>query len=389
MSKTDELFPSVSKSSVKKRRADEPSIIWNGLVVPLEQESRGRRLWRINSRSKHLPCIHPLKTPVLSVAKKEARKHLESLKTSLIPRARGSHSLEDVAQIYPTLSLGCNAETAKKNVMYLRVVGRQGFKKELASIPLHQFHAACAAYVTAVQDLDNPDRPDKGKPNYSNSYRRIKHGTVRSVLLQATSVFADFLHPQYREAGITLPADIANIQLPKARRVEKAPVNSDALTAAWEALRDTDAPLYRLIGVVHWSGLRKKEALACRPGWITPHESGYAFLVKDREDEGFTHKTGNIYRAPIRNAAFAAYLLTLPKDQPIAGVVGSKRYVKALEWLRQFTNTRRPMHRLRGNHADAVKRDAELIIRRAGDQAAANALGDTLRTTKRHYLSGE
>jgi hypothetical protein len=346
-------------------------------------------------RTRHLKIQHSLGTTNIKLAKTRAKEYLDREGDKLLkdpcPAGLNDPLLDRVAEIYATLSLGCNQVTAKHNVACLSLLVRTATGKELHQVRLSALAAAWPAFVAKRQDTDQPDRPDHGKPNYNR--KRVAHNGICSVMTQARSIFIKSLHPQYREAGIIMPPLVDVVKFPSRRRTEPAPVDESRLLAAWPELRESDALKWRIVGLAWFGGLRKKEILACKGGWFIQKDGEVFVSLKDREDEGHEGKTGAIYKSPIRNPEFAAYLLTVPADQPVVGLISQGCYRSAMIWLRQFTNARTPAHRLRGRHAQAIKEEtqAEELARLKGIQAAADALGHgkNTQTTIDHYLEPE
>jgi hypothetical protein len=164
------------------------------------------------------------------------------------------------------------------------------------------------------------------------------------------------------------------------------------LIKAWQK---TKGPLWWTIGLARFAGLRQKEIAACQRDWIIEEGEAVYVEMRDRPEQNWYSKTGEIYRALIINADFARTLLKLKSGQIVGHTNGIQRAYwfehVPQKWLKPFTGVARmPLHRLRGLYADDIKnltQDA-VAARLAGVKAASEALGHTTtQTTQESYLS--
>lgn len=348
---------------------------WQGRRLPMIAQAGG---WRLRSRSKSFQVDLFFSTSSLVEAKRLARGKLADL-PERIEKPKGT--LEDIVVMYLAAPKRCSQDTAEGNVSRLRSVARDAFGKTLEQIRTAEIPMLWPAYVAARQGLKQPDYATRRKGNYA----------INSAMKQAASVFLPALRPYYRRHGLSLPDD-ATITLWAAQApLERPEARERDLIRAWIRLRKTDVDLWLVVGMARFAGLRQSEILACRGHWI--RRSGSHVDLRDREDEGYFHKTGQWYSAAILSRKLAQYLTAIPLDSSVITRPDRARWIQRVPqaWLKQFTGTAKaPLHRLRGLYADHVRwiTESAILARAEGIKAASRALGHTsTATTERHYTS--
>ena len=151
------------------------------------------------------------------------------------------------------------------------------------------------------------------------------------------------------------------------------------------------------LGLGRFAGLRREEASACQRDWIVEDRGAVYVELRDRPDQGFLTKTGEMYRALVVHDGFAAELLARPAGHIVKMPKGIRSREEWFErkpqaWLKPFVGgAKKPFHRLRGLYADEVAEVTEeaYAARQAAIKAASQNLGHTnTATTEKSYLSG-
>lgn len=340
--------------------------------------------WRIRSRQKgnefdwHFPACSASKARELSLERFQ--------EAAPVRVARGVASLEDVVKVYAELPKRAGEVSAYNNATRLRSVVRTAVNKDLGRV-----------LVTAVgPSLWNAFFSAKLGGKLDLATRRPGNAAVNSAVRSAAAIFIERLRPLYKEQGIEIPADATLIQWLPEMKQPKAAVNFKDLEFAWSQIQGS--PLFFVIGLARFAGLRQQEISACRRNWIVEEGGAVYVELRDRPDEGFLSKTGEIYRALVTHAAFAQELLSCPPGEivrltPLEGA-RYRWFERAPQaWLKRFTGgAKKPLHRLRGLYADEVAKLTQdaVAARLAGVKAASVALGHTnTATTERSYLSGQ
>lgn len=354
-------------------------IVWNRVRYTLAPFRDGHRL-RSRRKGNEFDWLFPACS--LEVAKREA---LERFRGEAPPPARTAVTFEDAVTVYTALPKKAGEASAKINVSRLRAIVRLVHSKELERVLLSELSPKLwASFMAARQG---------GKLDLAK--RRAGNAAINSAVRQAASIFIDRLRPGYREAGIEIPSEAAVVQWLPEMKLPKPEANAQELEIEWRKLKETDPALYFAVGLARWAGLRQQEICACRRNWIVERNGAVYVELRDRPDENFTSKTGEMYRAPVVDPDFAAALLTMPPGYIVPATQGMRRdywyRYYPQEWLRPFTgSSKKPLHRLRGLYADDVKQITEVAMAAnlAGIKAASDALGHTTtKTTKDSYLS--
>lgn len=316
----------------------------------------------------------------LTAAKRHALTHFEGLTKVL---AKGDKAtLEEVIAIYKQMPKKAGPAAAYINECRLRAIVRLARGRELSQIIVSE--------ITPQLWLDYMAKKLGGRIDLAT--RRPGNAAINSAVRCAASIFIERLRPGYRALGVIVPVDATNIQWLPTMQLPRP----TALASYVAPPVDHGSTAMRLtIGLARFAGMRQQEISACHRSWIVEDDTGVYVELRDRPDEGWTSKTGAMYRSLIVNDDFAAELLELKKGPIVKTPDGMSRehWFKHYpqEWLKPFTgDARKPLHRLRGLYADEVKRiTADAIAAHlAGVKAASQALGHTnTRTTERSYLS--
>ncbi len=359
------------------------SVTWQGRKIPIVKTHGG--LWRLRGRTKGAEIDVGLGVKTLPDARRRAKEILES--SGFKPRQRSStHTLEDLVNVYKSLPKRVSARTVVTNLSRLRSVVKKTLGKTLEEVPLSKIGPAF---------WEEYQRAMLGK-NFDYATRRLENISINSACRSARAIFINRLRPQYERAGIYIPRDAdVMIMLPEPVLV-RAEADETALLPAWVALEATDPAMWLAVGLARFAGLRRDEIAACRGEWIVSRGDAVYIELRDRPEHGFWTKTGKVYRAPVIHPALAAALLKVQKTALVVNPSGERRRVEWFkevpqEWLRPFTGSaRKPLHRLRGLYADAVRELTESAVRikLEATKAASAALGHTsTEMTEKHYFS--
>jgi integrase len=212
----------------------------------------------------------------------------------------------------------------------------------------------------------------------------------------AVSVFHKGLQEGYKRAGIVIDFDsIHKVQwLPEipARLAVLEKENESAFMASLPALKEANRPMWRAIMIARYAGLRSKEIKHARKSWLVKGATGWQFQIQDRPEDGFWHKTGEFYVAPILSTELEEDLLACPDGLlvPFEGYRDAFFNKACNQWLRQFIpRPNKGLHRLRALYLEHLKNATVLSVKaeQAGIEAARQAAGHTTaKTTTTHYL---
>lgn len=355
------------------------TVVWQQRAYTLTPFRDG---WRIRSRQRGNEFDWQF--PACSAAKARELALDRFDEVAPIRASRGVASLEEVVQIYKDLPKRAGEVSAYNNVTRLRAVVRAVTGKSLDRV-----------LVTAICPqlwYDFFAAKQGGRLDLAN--RRAGNAAINSAVKSASSIFIPRLRPLYKAIGIEIPDDATSIQWLPEMKIPRAAVNFNELEFAWGQIQGS--PLFFVVGLARFAGLRQQEISACRRDWIVEDGGAVYVEMRDRPEQQFLSKTGEIYRALVTHAAFAAELLACPAGEivrltPVEGI-RYRWFERAPQaWLRKFTGSaKKPLHRLRGLYADEVAKLTQdaVAARLAGVKAASQALGHTnTQTTERSYLS--
>lgn len=336
--------------------------------------------WRIRSRARGDEFDWQFPACSAATARKMALQRFEEERTAR--PARTAATLEDVVTAYNDMPKKAGAESAYNNVCRLRTVVKLALGKELDRVLVSE----------AGPKLWNAYMAKRQGGKLDLSIRRPEHASINAAVRGAASLFIPRLRPGYQERGIEIPADATVIQWLQEVKSIKPPADDAAMQEAWRKL---DGALYWTVGLARFAGLRQSEISACCGGWIIEDGGAVYVEMRDRPEEGWYSKTGEIYRAMVINDEFAQKLLQLPPGHIVTTPGDMSRgwwfERKPQVWLKPFTgDAKKPLHRLRGLYADDVKKLTQdaVAAHLAGVKAASQALGHTsTATTEKSYLT--
>lgn len=355
------------------------TVRWEGREIPMVLHDG---IWRVRTRTKALQVNFSTGTASLSEAKRIAREMLAGMDVQ--PRGKKpTATLAEVVALYLDAPKRCGDDSARGNVSILKSVVKNAWGLPLDQAPVHRLNELWPAYVAARQGLPRPD--------YSTR-REINHA-ITAAIRQAASVFIEGLRPFYAARGIQIPADATRIIWPSLGHRPPPEAKSQELDEAWRGLRDVDPAMWVTVGLARFAGLRQSEILACRGKWVRRAGAVVYVDLRDREEDGYFHKTGRWYSAMVLEPGLAEYLLAVPPDAPVLTHPTADHWLKyePQKWLKRFTGKAdKPLHRLRGLYADHVKRDTEaaILARAEAIREASRNLGHTgTAVTLGHYLT--
>lgn len=365
--------------SPKVRNASE--VVVDGRSYPLFRERSGT--WRVRSRSRTHPINAGLGTPDLKSAKRIAKEMIE--KQAVAKVARGKKTAEDLVTFYLSMPKRCGDRAAGFNVSRLRTCVRTALGKELSEIK--------DSDINAKLWVDYMTKRHAGKLDLST--RRVGNAAINAGVRMACSIVIPRLRPSYRQEGFVIAEDACVVQwLPTMVTVHDT-VDADPFEKAWMALKVSDFPMWLTIGLARYAGLRRSEIDASRVTWVSASDGAVHVIMRDRPDEDYLTKTGQIYRAVIIHPDVAdavskvgsGQLIKLPPD-----VDRGQWFEHAPQtWLKKFTGSaRKPLHRMRGLYADQLAKLTEDAVsaRMAGIKEASANLGHTnTNTTIKSYLT--
>lgn len=373
-------------SKAKKQKRN--SVVVGGVRYPLLQDPHSK-LWRVRKRTHDVTVDISLGVVQLKDAEAAARRRLGKEHQERVRLRGGGATLREVCDAYKAMPKRCSEDVARDNVNRLGRVVEVAWGKKLEDVR--------ASQLTARLWEDYATKRQGGKLDLST--RRHENRGINAAMLMAVSLFHKGLEDGYKRAGIILNfEDIRRVKwlpvipskLPTLTEMARA-----ALMDALPALKLSDRPMWRAVMIARFAGLRSIEISAARKSWLVKNAAGaLCFEVRDRPEQGWWHKTGEDYRAPVLSPELEEDLLALPDDdKPLIPITGSRDYFfvrKCNIWLRQFIpRPNKGMHRLRALYAEALK-DATanaVLAQQAGIEAAQKALGHTTsKMTTGHYL---
>jgi hypothetical protein len=153
-----------------------------------------------------------------------------------------------------------------------------------------------------------------------------------------------------------------------------------------------DRPLWFVLALARFAGLRKEEIAACRGKWLVQHMGVWCIELRDRQADGFFTKTGSHYFAMITHPAIIEALQFVPREElVVSGVKNRNNWLDRApqKWLRLFMDDdiSKPLHRLRAAYLTSISQEALIRMQREAVKEAASAGGHaSTTTTSRHYL---
>lgn len=357
--------------------------MWKGRKYALMPYLNG---FRIRSRARGDEIDWKFTHMSADKAGREALKKFEERAEGVRPK-RGTPTLEDLIAAYKEIPKRAGQAAEKQNIYCLRSVVRTALGKTLdKAFPQQIGPDLWAEFQKARLD---------GRLDYST--RRPGNAAINSTVRCAKSIFIPQLIADYAKKGIEIPANATVIKWLPEMALPKPKALGAALLAKWLSLPTGD-PMRDAIGLGRFAGLRREEASACRRDWIVEDRGAVYVEMRDRPDQGFLTKTGEMYRALVVNDEFATELLA----KPAGHIVTMPKRIRSRDewferkpqaWLKPFVGgAKKPFHRLRSLYADEVAEFTEEAVaaRQAGIKAASKNLGHTnTATTKKSYLSGD
>lgn len=343
--------------------------------------------WRARSRSKSHPFDFWTGLANKADAISRAREEIDNRPENPILSRKGGGNLEALAAVYLTLPKRCQQDSAEINISRLRTVCRTALGRELAAVTCREVSQRLwESYQRAA--LEKAGRAF----NYATRYR--ENIAINSCIRAARSLFIKTLLVRYREEGLDVTDGAGLCQMLPEPVVPQPAVDDAALVADWRKLT---GPLWEIIGLARFAGLRREEICDAQTHWIEVVDGVVTIAMRDRPEESWWTKTGKPYRTEVIDRDVAAWLLRRRKHQGHIVVVNDAesrhRWFERepQRWLREHGITApKPLHRLRGLYADHVARITRNAVaaRLAGVRAAQKNLGHTTsRTTERHYLT--
>ena len=363
-----------------------PSVSHDGREYPLLMENGG---WRLRSKAKGREVNFRTGTSNLAEAKKRAKEYLQQRAEDPIHSRKGGGTLEALAAVYEATPKRTKAPVAKDNISRLRQVARIALGKELGEV-------SCKEVGPDFWTTYQRKRIEALGRTFDLATRHRENIAINAAVRAARCLFLPALFPAYQKAGLRINPDAGNAQMLPEPYVPPAAVNDEALVDAWREL-PVGSPLWLVIGMARFAGLRREEISACRREWIVERNGAVYVELRDRPDEQWWTKTGKPYFAPVIEETVSAALLARPADALIVPDPDGDRdrwfEREPQRWLaKNGVKAGKPLHRLRGLYADHVaKMTADAVAARlAGVQAAQTALGHTdAAVTAKHYLSSE
>lgn len=355
-------------------------------------------------RRRDVRVSESLGTPDLTEAKAEAARRYSGKAEARERMRGGGATLTEILAAYREMPKRCSERTAEANAQRLLKIVQVAWERKPEDVRASDLNERLWEDYAAARQ-----RKGLKLRSLDISTRRAENRGINAAMRMAVSVFHEGLERYYERADI-------NLDFEAARRVPWLPViapkvqplaheSLEMLDRSLAAIKDTDRPLWRAVMIARHAGLRSKEINAARKSWLVHNKAGtLCFEIRDRPEEGFMHKTGEEYRAPILSTELMQDLLACPDDGPLVPVlpvVDAERdrltrdhfFRKTCNnWLRAHGIARphKGMHRLRALYAETL-RDLTANLRLANDagtEAAQEALGHTSdKTTKNHYLT--
>ncbi len=381
-------------------------VTFKGMKYPLLLDGG---LWRMRKRHQKYAINFATGTANLEMARELCLQELEKRELASYKKPC-RRTLAELVEFYRDMPKKAGAAAEKQNVTMLGAVVKLTLGKELAAVRVDE--------VTPKLWRDYMAKRQGGKLDLST--RRKENAAINSAVRCAASMFIPRLRPLYKEEGFIIADDATEIQwLPTIAKIHDE-VDEEAMLAAWRGLKpaqeafdewlghntgknDLDAwraiapsklAMWFTFALSRFAGLRRKEIMACRGGWVSVWKDQPIIKMQDRPDEGFLSKTGKAYRAHIIDAELFRMLSLVPKEENV--VIRPRgghtwEHNAPQRWLRRFmpASEYKPLHRLRSLYAVQLSEMTEeaTAAKLAGIKAAADALGHTsTQTTKASYL---
>ena len=362
---------------VQKLSVTRSKVEWEGREIPLYLEAG---IWRARKRSKALTVEMSTGTGSLPHAKRVVLEYLANRRDS-VP-VKSTDNLRSICDVYLATPKRCSADVAAANVERLGAIVRAAWGKTLDTAQVADLPLLWPAYVAKRQGKEQPDYNTRQKCNAG----------INSAMRAARSILIDALHPAYAAAGIILPPGAASVVWAAELHQVRPDADDDALIAAWRAL-PLASPLWWVVGLARFAGLRRDEILNMRGKWATKRGAGVVIDLRDRPEDQYWTKTGKPYSPLVMEPLLAQALLTIQPESQIITQPDADAWIERepQRWLKPYVgDARLPLHRLRGLYADHVRRETEeaILARQQGIKAASVALGHaSTQTTEKSYLS--
>jgi integrase len=324
-----------------------------------------------------------------AVARQKAKEVIEGRDQIVTRRRTGGASLAETAEVYRRMPKRASEVAVGLNIARLRKIVELAWGRTLEQVTVQELeHGRLWEDYAAKRQGGRLDL----------STRRHENRGINSALRCAVSMFHAGLDEGYRRAGIVADFDsIRKVQwVPEIKaKVPQLPAGSEqALLDALPELRIQSHAMWRAVMLARFAGLRAREIRHIRREWLEKDESGVIrVIVRDRPEEGFWHKTGADYAAPILSQELADDLWYAHSGTLVSPDGDPDTFFKRTcnVWIRQFIpRPSKGLHRLRALYLDHMRSAmaSQIIADRAGIEAAQQAAGHTSsRTTTRHYLS--
>ena len=176
--------------------------------------------------------------------------------------------------------------------------------------------------------------------------------TANTELRQARAVFTRRACIAYRRAKLRLPDLTQFLQAPVLEKTRRAltPPHEDTINGLHAALRNirNDEPLFLIIALALFAGLRRGEILHAHPRWLQT-TTGPSLVL--RFGNGFTTKNGEERTIPIPRWLYDR-LLARGGDYFVTALLKDRKaaLVRAVAWVRAngLAHVGKPLHALRG-----------------------------------------
>lgn len=379
-----DVSPSQKK---RKRRKGSDMVIVAGVKYPLLCDPKSK-VWSIRKRTKESAIYHNLKVADRDTAKEKAVEWLAKHAGEKRRLSTGGATLKEIFEAYRAMPKRVSEPVAEMNIARCRIIVNAAWKKAPEDVLGSDLSGQLWEDYAAVKQ--------GGKLDLST--RTHENRGINAAIRCAVSIFHEGLERGYEKAGIVLDfGAIRRVQwLPEIpKKIPKLDPDSEKnMLEALPALLAKDPLKWRAIMLARYAGLRAKEIRFARKSWLEKRNGAVGISISDRPEEGFMHKTGADYFAPILSSELVADLEALP-DGLLVPVQGSPDhfYKHACNaWLRKFIPLpNKGLHRLRALYLDHMKAAmaSQILAEQEGIKAAQGAAGHTSsRTTTKHYLSG-
>lgn len=386
-----------------KKKLQTATLVHEGVKYPMFREPKSGA-WRVRKRTKFVRVDFSTGNTNLAHAKDAAADILARNQQEVKRRSGGASTLQELCDIYKRMPKRVSEDVAADNINRLAKVVRVAWGKNLDDVRLSDLTSQLWEDYAAMRQGGKLDLATRTEGNRG----------INAAMRMASSIFSAGLARAYEKEGVRLDLHaVTRIQWLPEIQVKILPLSTDSLDAfhaALPALRADDYPMWRAVMIARYSGLRSGEISAARKNWLERRKSGVlGFAVHDRPDQGYLHKTGEDYFAPITSRELEEDLLAGPDGElvnldlspvrvsatgrPVPRTSRDKFFRNHCNnWLRNFfQKPHKGMHRLRALYLEEIRdtRVAEVLAEaeREGNEAAKSAAGHTsINTTKTHYL---